>query len=238
MRHDYGSCRGYCVEKSAVKGVVVDNARKRAQLMHEVQVQAQSYFDGPLHEGLLKAMATLSREAFGGTWDNQACSIGCGQTISQPLMVAVMTEVLLRYAPARGRVLEIGAGSGYQAALLGRFFDKVLAFERLRLLLERARNVLDAQGVENVELVHGNGGSIRDEGFQAVIVTCGVVDDIPSVWTKCLLDGGVLLLPHAQEEGRSMVLRCFKKKHGLVHEISVFKSPMYCRFVPFIDDDE
>jgi protein-L-isoaspartate(D-aspartate) O-methyltransferase len=163
-------------------GVVVDNTRKRAQLMHEVQGQAQSYFDGPLHEGLLKAMATL------------------------PLMVAVMTEVLLRYAPARGKVLEIGSGSGYQAALLGQFFDKVLSFERLRLLLERARNVLNVQGVENVELVHGNGGSIRDEGFHAVIVTCGVVGDIPSFWTKCLVEGGVLLLPHAQVEGCSMGL--------------------------------
>jgi protein-L-isoaspartate(D-aspartate) O-methyltransferase len=152
-------------------------------------------------ERVLEAMHSVPRERFvpaelaGEAWDNVPLPIGAGQTISQPLIVARMLEVL----QLRGgeRILDVGTGSGYHAALLGHLGSHVWSVERHRTLSEQAQRNLREAGVRNVTLVVGDGARGLPEcaPFDAINVAAAAGDEIPEELQKQLGFGGRLVVP-------------------------------------------
>jgi protein-L-isoaspartate(D-aspartate) O-methyltransferase len=152
-------------------------------------------------ERVLEAMHAVPRERFvstelaGEAWDNVPLPIGAGQTISQPLIVARMLEVL----QLRGgeRILDVGTGSGYHAALLGHLGSHVWSVERHRTLSEQAQRNLQQAGVHNVTLVVGDGsrGLPETAPFDAINVAAAAGDDIPQALQDQLGFGGRLVVP-------------------------------------------
>src|SRR6201999_2028688 len=132
-------------------------------------------------QAVLRTMEDVPRDMFveppdrGDAYRDMALGIACGQTISQPFVVAYMTEQL--GLPKSHRVLEIGAGSGYQAAILSRLCSTVLTIERYRTLADRARARLERAGCDNVEVLLGDGldaSSIPGGQFDRIIVTAAI----------------------------------------------------------------
>jgi protein-L-isoaspartate(D-aspartate) O-methyltransferase len=156
---------------------------------------------GIVNDRVLSAMAAVPRERFVPAesrdlaYADQAVSIGAGQTISQPWMVAVMSQLL--DPPRGGRVLEIGTGSGYQAAVLAAMGCNVLGIERLPELAEAARGRIEALGFrDRVEIRVGDGslGAPRDAPW-ARIVVAAAAPAVPDALTAQLADGGRLVIP-------------------------------------------
>ena len=144
-------------------------------------------------QAVLRAMEEVPREAFVANADradayrDSALGIACGQTISQPFVVAYMTEQLK--LKKHHRVLEIGAGSGYQAAILSRLAGQVLTVERFRTLADAARARLERLGYHNVEVMVGDGFNIPANvgQFDRVIVTAAM-EQIPESLTDLLAE--------------------------------------------------
>jgi len=149
---------------------------------------------------VLDAMRRVARDAFvtpgdeGRAYADQALPIGEGQTISQPFMVAIMTEAIGLTGPER--VLEIGTGSGYQTAILAELAREVISIERLPALAERARERLAAQGYTNVHVVVGDGslGYPALAPYDAILVAAGA-PRVPASLKAQLADGGRLAIP-------------------------------------------
>lgn len=127
-------------------------------------------------------------------WGNQALPIGAGQTISQPYIVARMTELLLHSKPQR--VLEIGTGSGYQTAILAQLFPRVYSVERIQALQWQAKRRLKNLDLHNVMMKYGDGwqGWQSKGPFDAIIVTAAPAS-VPQALLAQLVDGGQLILP-------------------------------------------
>lgn len=147
--------------------------------------------DVPRHIFLDEALAHRA-------YEDTALPIGYGQTLSQPYIVARMTELLLAHAPSR--VLELGTGSGYQTAILSRLFDEVYSVERIKPLQDRARERLRTLGVRNVMMKHADGGMGWPEKgpFDGIIVTAAPAS-VPKELLEQLQDGGVLIAPVGEE---------------------------------------
>lgn len=153
---------------------------------------------------MLNALAAVPREKFVDeafeqkAWDNIALPIGQGQTISQPYMVARMTE-LLELTPQL-RVLEIGTGSGYQTAILAHLVQHVCSVERIKGLQWQARRRLKNLDLHNVSTRHGDGwqGWQARAPFDAIIVTAAP-PEIPTALMTQLDEGGILVLPVGEE---------------------------------------
>lgn len=151
-------------------------------------------------ERLVKALRKVPRDRFvpardlDMAWENTALSIGYGQTISQPFVVALMTQ-LLELTP-ESRVLEVGTGSGYQAALLGELAAEVYSIEVVPELAEQARDRLQEMGYDNIHVRAGNGrlGWPEAAPFDAVIVTAAA-DGIPPALVEQLRPGGRIVVP-------------------------------------------
>ncbi|OOG24557.1 protein-L-isoaspartate O-methyltransferase [Thioalkalivibrio denitrificans] len=128
-------------------------------------------------------------------YENTALPIGYGQTISQPYVVARMTEALLEGGP-RSRVLEVGTGSGYQAAVLAPLVERVYSVERILGLQRRAREVLSALRIRNVSLKHsdGNWGWPEQGPFDGIVLTAAP-REVPEALLAQLAVGGVLVAP-------------------------------------------
>ncbi|WP_333892508.1 protein-L-isoaspartate(D-aspartate) O-methyltransferase [Atlantibacter subterraneus] len=164
------------------------------------QLRAQGISD----ERVLEALAQVPRDKFVDeafehkAWDNVALPIGQGQTISQPYMVARMTE-LLELTP-ESRVLEIGTGSGYQTAILAHLVHHVCSVERIKGLQWHARRRLKLLDLHNVSTRHGDGwqGWKARAPFDAIIVTAAP-PEIPAALMAQLDDGGILVLPVGDE---------------------------------------
>lgn len=131
-------------------------------------------------------------------YEDTALPIGYGQTLSQPYIVARMTELLLRHQPAR--VLELGTGSGYQTAVLSQLFDQIYSVERIKPLQDRARDRLRQLSIRNVMLKHADGGMGWPERgpFDGIIVTAAPME-VPAELLEQLADGGVLVAPVGEE---------------------------------------
>jgi len=149
---------------------------------------------------VLDAFAELPRELFvpptrrHEAYEDRPVPIGAGQTISQPYIVALMTEQL--DARKDHRVLDVGAGSGYQAAILARLTREVFAIERIGMLAERAQAVFDRLGLDNITLTVGDGtaGWAAHAPFDRII--CGAAGpDVPEAWIDQLADGGRIVMP-------------------------------------------
>lgn len=148
--------------------------------------------DVPRHIFLDEA---LSHRAY----EDTSLPIGYGQTLSQPYIVARMTELMLAHEPSK--VLELGTGSGYQTAVLARLFSEIYSVERIKPLQDRARDRLRQLNARNVLLKHADGGmGWPDRGpFDGIIVTAAPVE-VPQELLQQLCDGGVLIAPVGEEE--------------------------------------
>ena len=162
-------------------------------------------------EAVLRAMSDVPRECFlpeemrGDAYRDGAVPIGDGQTMSQPWIVACMTSLA---EPARGkRVLEVGTGSGYGAAVLSRCCDQVVTIERHEELARRAREALADLGYDNVEARSGDGsrGAPDRAPFDAIVVTAVAEGDPPPALRDQLRPGGPLVCPVRREDGEHLM---------------------------------
>jgi protein-L-isoaspartate(D-aspartate) O-methyltransferase len=159
---------------------------------------------------------------------DQALPIACGQTISQPYVVAYMTEQLA--VRPHHRVLEVGTGSGYQAAVLSRLAREVVSIERYRTLAEQARERLRVLGLDNVEVVVGDGfaGVPGKAPFDRIIVTAAA-ERVPQTLLDQLADGGVMVLPLGPHHGSQHIIKLTKSQTGIAREDLIA-----VRFVPLL----
>ncbi len=139
-------------------------------------------------------------------YEDSALPIGCGQTISQPLVVAKMTESLLA-GRRLNSVLEIGSGCGYQSALLARLVERVYSVERLGSLLQQSRERLYALGIHNVRMRHGDGyeGWAEHAPYDGILVAASA-PSVPARLLEQLAPEGRLVMPVAAAEGQELVL--------------------------------
>ena len=183
-------------------------------------------------QAVLHAMEDIPRELFvapgdrADAWRDSALAIACGQTISQPFVVAYMTEQL--QLQKHHRVLEIGTGSGYQAAILSRLCRQVLSVERYRSLADSARKRLGEMGCDNVEVLLGDGLDLPPGGgdFDRIIVTAAM-EEVPDTLTKRLESGGILIAPVGPQQGIQTLVRMVKTDAGFDR-----KALVDVRFVP------
>jgi protein-L-isoaspartate(D-aspartate) O-methyltransferase len=183
---------------------------------------------------VLRALDEVPREHFvsqnyqEAAYADQALPIACGQTISQPYVVAYMTEQL--GVQPEHKVLEIGTGSGYQAAILSRLAREVVSIERYRTLAEAARTRIETLGYRNIEIRTGDGlaGAADKAPFDRIIVTAAA-ETIPEALTEQLAEDGVMLLPLGPHSGMQHLVRVTKSGGELQQE-----QLLGVRFVPLL----
>ena len=183
-------------------------------------------------QAVLRTMEEVPREAFVEKGDaayayrDSALGIECGQTISQPFVVAYMTEQL--GVQKAHRVLEIGTGSGYQAAVLSRLCREVVSIERFRKLADNARKRLEKLGFGNIEVILGDGYDIPENlgTFDRIIVTAAM-EQIPEKLLERLEPAGVLIAPVGPHHGIQTLVRVNRTATGFDR-----KELVDVRFVP------
>jgi protein-L-isoaspartate(D-aspartate) O-methyltransferase len=188
-----------------------DIARKR-------MVDSQLVARGIRDRRVIEAMLSVPRHLFveeamaAQAYSDSPLPIGEKQTISQPYMVALMSELLV--LTGTEKVLEIGTGSGYQAAILAKLADRVYTVERIRPLALRARKVLDSLGLLNINLRISDGttGWEEEAPFDAIMVTAGA-PDVPPSYVDQLKPGGRLVIPVGGEAIQTLV-RITRNKDG------------------------
>ncbi len=160
---------------------------------------------------------------------NIALPIECGQTISQPLIVAHMTQVL--EINKRMRVLEIGTGSGYQSCVLSKLSRFVYTIERHSLLQKKAKNLLQSLSIYNVFFKHADGGLGWSEQapFDRIIVTASA-PEIPMKLLSQLVDDGIMVIPVGEENDNQVLKKIIKKGDSFI-----VKNIMSVRFVPLLE---
>jgi protein-L-isoaspartate(D-aspartate) O-methyltransferase len=188
--------------------MAVATSRSAAVLAQKLQAE------GIRNPQVLAAIAHTPRHLFveavlaHKAYENTALPIGQGQTISQPYIVARMTELLLQ-DKAPGKVLEIGTGSGYQTAILARLFSHVCSVERIKALQFQAKRRLQQLDLHNVSMKHGDGwqGWPSKAPFDSIIVTAAPVE-VPVALLQQLTEGGRLVIPVGLHE---QVLRVYQR---------------------------
>jgi len=221
--HDYQS------DNLPSKNTMASNYDKARNRMVDEQIVSRGVTDTrvlaamrkvPRHEFMPES---LRQQAYG----DHAMPIGEGQTISQPYIVALMTELL--ELKSTDRVLEIGTGSGYQAAILSELCEKVFTIERVKILADKARAILDKLGCRNVamKVYDGTYGWKEMAPFDAIIVTAAA-PDVPSALIEQLREGGRLVIP-VGERFTQVLKKVIKTPAGLVTQEGI-----PCMFVPLI----
>jgi protein-L-isoaspartate(D-aspartate) O-methyltransferase len=170
-------------------------------------------------QAVLRVMEDVPRELFvepadrDDAYRDTALGIACGQTISQPFVVAYMTEQLS--LQKSHQVLEIGTGSGYQAAILSGLCKWVLTIERYRTLADRARKRLEDLGCDNVEVLVGDGFDIPAGAgnFDRILVTAAM-EQIPDALAERLEPNGVLIAPVGPQHGVQTLVRLVRTESG------------------------
>jgi protein-L-isoaspartate(D-aspartate) O-methyltransferase len=203
--------------------------RRRNQLIEALRRQ------GIWDERVLNAVAETAREAFvepafaDQAYADQALPIACGQTISQPYIVALMTEAL-KVEPAN-RVLEIGTGSGYQCAVLSRLCLHVYTVERFRTLAESAKERFQTAGLMNITQKVGDGslGFPEHAPYDRIMVTAAA-REVPETLLAQLSPGGIMVLPLEERPGKQDLWRLRKDERGIERE-----HLLPVRFVPLVD---
>ncbi|MCV2884617.1 protein-L-isoaspartate(D-aspartate) O-methyltransferase [Aestuariibacter sp. AA17] len=199
-----------------------------AQLLHQEGIQN-------LH--VLNAVASTPRERFlpdalmHKAYQNTALPIGQGQTISQPYIVAKMTELLLESENKPKTVLELGTGSGYQTAILAQLFQHVYSVERIKALQFQAKRRMNQLDLHNVSMKHGDGwnGWPSKGPFDAIIVTAAA-KEIPEALYAQLNEGGRLVIPVGED---TQSLLCITRTDGEFTQ----KVVEAVRFVPLVAGD-
>lgn len=178
-----------------IKGIGMTSQRTRNRMVDRLRDR------GIESEAVLETLASVPRHLFVDeamatrAYEDDALPIGDGQTISQPYVVARMTEVLLEQGPV-GKVLEVGTGSGYQAAILSQLVDHVYTVERIKNLLDKARHRFRALEYRNVHARHSDGswGWATNGPFEAIIVTAAPAS-VPEPLLEQLQIGGRMIVP-------------------------------------------
>lgn len=189
-------------------------------------------------EAVARVMSVVPRHRFvpfwlrGRSYDDSPLPIGYGQTISQPFIVAEMTRAL--QLSSGSRVLEIGTGSGYQAAVLAEFTRHVFSIEIVRELAEQARERLKELGYESIKIKVGDGwnGWPEEAPFDGIIVTCAA-GQIPPPLVRQLAPGGKMVIPVGAPFSTQWLMLLTKDPDGKVSTQNL----MAVSFVPFIHDD-
>ena len=206
---------------------LISNFASERQRMVQEQLRSRGVHD----ERVLAAMAKVPREEFvppnsrAASYEDGPLQIGYGQTISQPYIVAFMTEQL--HPRPSDRVLEIGTGSGYQAAILAELVAEVYTIEIAEPLARNAEATLVRLGYKNVRMKVGDGykGWPENAPFDAIIVTCAP-DRVPRPLTDQLKEGGRMIIPVGDRFAQELYL--LEKKNGQLKESAVLP----VRFVP------
>mgnify|MGYP001190300956 FL=1 len=176
-------------------GIGMTSQRTRARMVERLREQ------GITDERVLEAMAVVPRHLFveealaSRAYEDTALPIGFGQTISQPYVVALMIEFLIQKRKP-GKVLEVGTGCGYQAAVLASLAAEVYSIERIRELLERARANLRELRLKNLRLAHGDGAAGLEKAapFDSIILAAAA-PEMPQALLRQLARGGRMILP-------------------------------------------
>lgn len=203
----------------------------RKERRHMVKTQLISR--GITDKDTIGAFKSVPREAFMpkkyrySAYQDHPAPIGSGQTISQPYMVALMTQSLS--LKKDDTVLEVGTGSGYQAAILAKICRKVYGVERFPHLAKKAKHSLENEGIENVQIKEGDGtiGWPKHAPYDAIVVTAAA-PRIPEPLVKQLKEGGRLVIPVGSMNSQSLI-RATKKDQKLEKE-----SICGCVFVPLV----
>ncbi len=190
--------------RSFSQGIGMTSQRTRDRLVERLRAE------GIRNNAVLEAIGSTPRHLFvdealaSRAYEDTALPIGHGQTISQPYIVARMTELLLEVSPSK--VLEVGTGSGYQAAILSRLVDKVYSTERIEPLASQARQRFRKLAYRNVRVQHSDGswGWPQFSPFDAIIVTAGGAD-IPEPLLEQLAIGGRLVMPLGDRKRQILV---------------------------------
>ncbi|MBL9035773.1 MAG: protein-L-isoaspartate(D-aspartate) O-methyltransferase [Rhodospirillaceae bacterium] len=183
---------------------------------------------------VLAALERIPRETFvlphfhDQAYEDQALPIAQGQTISQPQIVALMTEAL--QVEKSHKVLEIGTGSGYQAAVLSRLARRVYTIERFASLLKEAEARFHALRIHNItsKVADGAKGWKEQAPFDRIIVTAAA-DSVPQSLLDQLAEGGIMVIPVGAERGDQVLLRLTKTPDGVMQEVLT-----EVRFVPLV----
>ncbi|QBG35467.1 protein-L-isoaspartate(D-aspartate) O-methyltransferase [Litorilituus sediminis] len=210
---------------------VSGKSRRSGELLAQ-KLQAE----GISNPQVLQAIANSPRHIFipeilaHKAYDNTALPIGQGQTISQPYIVAKMSELLL----AGGRpknILEIGTGSGYQTSILAQLTDRVFSVERIKSLQWQAKRCLRAMDLHNVSMKHGDGwlGWASKAPFEAIIVTAAPTQ-VPEALLEQLADGGRLVIPVGEQ---TQILKIITRTGDSYSEEQIEA----VRFVPLVPGD-
>jgi len=212
---------------------VILNLHELRERMVRDQIAARGVRD-PL---VLEAMRAVSREKFVAlgssqrAYEDRPLPIGSGQTISQPYIVAFMVAAL--DLKAGTKVLEIGAGSGYAAAVLAQIADQVFAVERIGQLAERARQNLQDADCTNVQIRHADGtqGWLEEAPFDAILVSAGA-PNVPEALLDQLKVGGRMVIPIGQTPGAQKLIRITRRRQDSYER----KALADVRFVPLVGD--
>ena len=214
------------------------NSRVSGKSKRSGEILAQKLqAEGITNEQVLQAIANSPRHIFipeilaHKAYDNTALPIGQGQTISQPYIVAKMSELLLADIKDRGKpksILEIGTGSGYQTSILAQIADKVFSVERIKSLQFQAKRCLKAMDLHNISMKHGDGwqGWASKAPFDAIIVTAGAAS-VPQALLAQLVDGGRLVIPVGEQ---TQILKIITRNGECFNEQQVEA----VRFVPLV----
>lgn len=214
------------------RGIGMTSARTRERLVARLKAE------GVRHEAVLERVRVVPRHLFvdealaSRAYEDTALPIGFGQTISQPYIVAAMTEALIEGAGGRKltRVLEVGTGCGYQTAVLAPLVQHVYSVERIQPLMRRARAVLAELGIANVSLRHADGwyGWRSQAPFQGILVAAAP-EEVPPELLEQLDEGGRLVIPIGKR-GRQTLLRMTRTGADFEREELLPVS-----FVPFVE---
>ena len=215
--------------------ISTSHAQDLMERLRERMVRTQIENRGIKAPAVLEAMRKVERHQFvpesyaSRAYGDHPLPIGEGQTISQPYIVALMTEVL--NLKESDKVLEIGTGSGYQAAILGELCDSIYTIEIVEVLGKRAANLLNTLGYENIEVKVGDGykGWPEHAPFDAIIVTCSPTQ-IPQPLQDQLAEGGRMVIPVGKRDAQELVL--LTKQEGKLQQQHIIPdSSDSCRMV-------
>lgn len=190
---------------------------------------------GVTDKRVLNAMETIDRGPFirgiftERAYEDMPLPISCGQTISQPSVVGLMTQAL--HISPRDKVLEVGTGSGYQAAILSRLARRVYTVDRHRRLVIEAREVFDSLGLSNITAMTGDGsfGLPEQAPFDRIIVTAAA-EDPPGPLLEQLKVGGIMVVPVGQSDAVQHLIVVHKTDTGLE-----YNELRQVRFVPLLE---
>lgn len=215
-----------------IKGIGMTSARTQKRLIQRLRAQGIERLD------VLHAIETTPRHCFidealaHRAYDDTALPIGFGQTISQPYIVALMTETLLNAGDGKAldKVLEIGTGSGYQAAVIAKLARHVYSTERIQPLIELAQQRLHDLQIHNVSLQHSDGyaGWPEHGPFDGILVTAAAPDMPKTLLDQLSPHGGRMVIPTGKSETQRLLL--------VVRQGDDFQQTDLCavRFVPFL----